>query len=199
MSVPISYFDALYAQSGDPWEYRKRWYEARKRDLTLAALPHPRYGRVYEAGCSIGELSAQLAHRCDSLLVSDGSEAAVQRARQRLADYPHARVEHRLLPDTWPAGPFDLIVISEIGYYFDSDPLAQLLEQARASLAPEGVVLACHWRYAIAGCTLTGDDVHEALDARLGLPRIFKHEEADFRIDVWSATTTSVADREHLR
>ena len=33
------YFDALYARSDDPYELRYRWYESRKRDVLLAALP----------------------------------------------------------------------------------------------------------------------------------------------------------------
>ena len=34
-----AYFEAIYAED-DPFGYRSRWYEARKRALLLAALPH---------------------------------------------------------------------------------------------------------------------------------------------------------------
>ncbi|MFE7421819.1 hypothetical protein [Rhodococcus sp. NPDC057529] len=60
-----SYFDAMYAASPDPWGFGDRWYEQRKYALTLAALPRPRYRRAFEPGCSIGILTAALAHRCD--------------------------------------------------------------------------------------------------------------------------------------
>ena len=36
-----AYFDQIYQQP-DPFQYRSRWYEARKRALTLACLPRPR-------------------------------------------------------------------------------------------------------------------------------------------------------------
>ncbi|WNG27441.1 hypothetical protein F0U62_28050 [Cystobacter fuscus] len=123
MSVPMAHFERMYADSEDPWEYRRRWYERRKRALTLAMLPHARYARAFEPGCSIGELSAELAARCDALLVSDGSEAAVRVARRRLAPWPHVRVEQRLLPDAWPEGTFELVVLGEFGYYLDAKAL----------------------------------------------------------------------------
>ena len=72
-----AYFDGLFAASPDPWGFESRWYEHRKRALTLACLPSLRYRYGYEPGCANGELSAALADRCDRLLVSDGAEKAV--------------------------------------------------------------------------------------------------------------------------
>ncbi len=198
MSLPISHFDDLYARSEDPWDYRRRWYEARKRALTLAVLPHSRYARAYEPGCSIGELSAGLASRCEVLLISDGCAAAVERAQQRFAEMPHVRVEQRVLPEQWPQGQFDLLVFSEWGYYLDSDGLARLVASMREALTPQGVLLACHWRHPIEGCTLDGDAVHQLLDAHLELPHLSSHREDDFLLDVWGACGESVACREGL-
>jgi hypothetical protein len=39
MSLDAQYFADLYADSDDPWAFRTRWYERRKRDLALASLP----------------------------------------------------------------------------------------------------------------------------------------------------------------
>ncbi|WP_409457082.1 class I SAM-dependent methyltransferase [Pseudomonas oryzihabitans] len=194
----MSYFDTLYAGSDDPWDYRHRWYEARKRDLTLAILPHRRYARGYEPGCSTGELSRRLAERCDQLLVSDGNVSAVDTARARLADQPHVEVHHLLLPDAWPEGAFDLIVISEIGYYLGEQGLNALLNHAHSALLPGGVLLGCHWRHPIEGCALTGDQVHQRLGALPGLYRLSQLEEADFVLTLWSSDPTSVARLEQL-
>ena len=68
-----AHFEALFTSSNDPWGFRTRWYEARKRSLTLACLPHQRYASGFEPGCANGELSAVLAERCDHLLVCDGA------------------------------------------------------------------------------------------------------------------------------
>lgn len=198
MTVSMSYFDSLYADSEDPWDYRHRWYEARKRDLTLAMLPHQRYAQGYEPGCSTGELSRRLADRCDRLLVSDGNASAVATASERLADQGHVEVRHLLLPGAWPQGTFDLIVISEIGYYLGTDGLDTLLSQAQRALVPGGVLLGCHWRHPIEGCALTGDQVHARMAALPGLHRLSQLEEADFVLTLWSSDLTSVARREQL-
>lgn len=198
MTVSMSYFDSLYADSEDPWDYRHRWYEARKRDLTLAMLPHQRYAQGYEPGCSTGELSRRLAERCDRLLVSDGNASAVATASERLADQGHVEVRHLLLPGAWPQGSFDLIVISEIGYYLGADGLDTLLAQAKRALLPGGVLLGCHWRHPIEGCALTGDQVHARMAALPGLHRLSQLEEADFVLTLWSSDPTSVARREQL-
>lgn len=198
MTVSMSYFDSLYADSEDPWDYRHRWYEARKRDLTLAMLPHQRYAQGYEPGCSTGELSRRLADRCDRLLVSDGNASAVATASERLADQGHVEVRHLLLPGAWPQGSFDLIVISEIGYYLGADGLDTLLAQAQRALLPGGVLLGCHWRHPIEGCALTGDQVHSRMAALPGLHRLSQLEEADFVLTLWSSDPTSVARREQL-
>ena len=198
MSVSMEHFERMYADSEDPWQYRRRWYERRKRALTLAVLPHARYARAFEPGCSIGELSLELAERCDALLVSDGSEAAVRVATRRLAPMAHVRVEQRLLPAQWPEGRFELLVLGEFGYYLDVQSLLFLRERAVASLAPGGVLVACHWRHPIAEAPLTGDEVHAVLGAGAGLHRLARHEEEDFLLEVWSQEATSVARRERL-
>lgn len=58
MSVEDRYFDGLVAGNDDPWAFRQRWYEQRKRAITLAALPRPHYRAIFEPGCANGELSA---------------------------------------------------------------------------------------------------------------------------------------------
>ncbi|MDF9770111.1 hypothetical protein OKW09_002396 [Pseudomonas rhodesiae] len=48
MSVATPYFDQLFAENDDPWAFRQRWYERRKRALTLALLTKPRYASIFE-------------------------------------------------------------------------------------------------------------------------------------------------------
>ncbi len=194
-------FGALYAHSDDPWGYRDRWYERRKRDLTLAALPRPRFSAGFEAGGSIGVLSEQLAARCESLLVCDCEPRAVALARARLAPLHHVRIERRTLPHEWPDARFDLIVVSELGYFLGFEALDALFANMRASALAGVAILLCHWRAPIENCVLTGDAVHERFAAqsrRAGLYRIVHHAEQDFLLDVWSDDPTSVAAREGI-
>ena len=63
MSVPTTFFDQLYEHNPDPWAFRERWYEQRKRALTLASVPRQHYASIYELGCANGELRAACIFR----------------------------------------------------------------------------------------------------------------------------------------
>ncbi|WGS51783.1 nodulation S family protein [Paraburkholderia sp. D15] len=199
-SATTTYFDDLYRRSDDPWHLREGWYERRKRSLTLALLPRPRYRNAFEPGCANGELTFELAKRCDALLAVDLHERAVQLARERVAGAPHVRVERRTVPRDWPldAGPFDLIVISELAYYLDASEIEALAGCIAASLTPDGTLLACHWRRPFAEALVSADAAHASLDAGCGLTRLAHHDEADLLIDVWSRDARSVAQCEGL-
>ena len=199
MSVATPYFDQLFAENDDPWAFRQRWYERRKRALTLAMLTRPRYASIFEPGCANGELSFELATRCDRLLCCDTASAAVALARSRLLGFPHAQVQQGCLPAQWPSGQFDLIVLSELCYYLDADDLCRLIDHALDSLAPDGQLLACHWRPSIDGCPQNAEQVHGLLQARLGLPLLARHHEPDFLLDLWGRDGRSVATLEGLR
>ncbi len=199
MSVATPYFDQLFADNDDPWAFRQRWYERRKRALTLAMLTRPRYASIFEPGCANGELSAELAPRCERLLCCDTASAAVALARGRLLGFAHAQVQQSRLPEQWPQGQFELIVLSELCYYLDADDLGALIDRALTSLAPNGQVLACHWRPPIDGCPQTAEQVHALLHERLAMPLAARHHEHDFLLDLWSRDATSVATLEGLR
>ncbi|WP_418320692.1 class I SAM-dependent methyltransferase [Piscinibacter sakaiensis] len=201
MSTPGTHHSAavfaeMFAASDDPWGFRCRWYEQRKRALTLASLPAPRYRRAFEPGCANGELAAALAERCDEVVASDGIDAAVSLARRRVSSLPNVEIVQGWVPDDWPAGRFDLIVLSEFGFYLSPSTLAAVIERTLASLDDGGTVLACHWRHPVAGFDASGDTVHAALAERIGLPRLVQHAEPDFLLDVWCRDPRSVAQRE---
>ncbi len=189
-------FDALYAGSGDPWAFEGSWYETRKRRLLLASLPHERYASAFEPGCATGLLTADLAPRCGRLLASDGAERAVAATSARLAGQAHVACARLWLPDDWPPGRFDLVVLSEFVYYLAPEDIDRLASRARGALAPGGVVAACHWRHPIAGCALAGDAVHARLHGRLALGHAVALQDADFRLDVWTEGPATVAGRE---
>lgn len=199
MSVDDRYFDGLFAGSDDPWAFRERWYEQRKRAITLAALPRPHYRAIFEPGCANGELSAALAARCDRLLCCDTAAAAVSLAQTRLALFDHADVRQSRLPGDWPEEKFDLIVFSEIGYYLDSADLTAVIRHISNSLSADGQLLACHWRPPIDDCPLNARQVHDQIHEQLALPRVVLHQEADFILEVWSREPRSVAALEGLR
>ncbi len=196
MQHTAEYFDALFKRDPDPWQFKSRWYECRKRAITLACLPQLHYGSAYEPGCANGELSAALAARCDRLVVSDGSALAVAMASERLRAHVNVEVMHAWVPAQWPAETFDLIVLSEFGFYLEGADLDALADRVMASLRPGATVLACHWRRPIDGCAFNGDEVHQRLEKRMLLPHVCQLLEPDMRLDVWCADPLSVAQRE---
>ena len=188
MTLPVDYFDAIYRAARDPWGFEDRWYERRKYAVSLAQLPAERYRGAFEPGCSIGVLTRLLAGRCDTLLACDVAAAAVRAAGRRTRDLPGVRVEEREIPGQWPPDRFDLIVFSEILYYFGDHDLEQVLNNAAGALEPGGTLLAVHWRHPVAGYPRSGDDVHGMLAAQPGLGRLVRHAEPDFLAEVYLRT-----------
>ncbi|MHB0725295.1 class I SAM-dependent DNA methyltransferase [Roseomonas mucosa] len=144
-SLPTSYFDDLYAGNPDPWGFESKPYEREKYAATLAALPRPHYAAALEIGCSIGVLTEQLAKRCDRLVALDAAEAPLARARQRLAGQAHVEILRGRVPEEWPEGHFDLILFSEVLYFFDEEDLKRVCTQVTRSLRPGGDVVLVHW------------------------------------------------------
>ena len=179
-----TYFDEMYASDPDPWQFESSWYEQRKYALTMAALPEPRYRSAFEPGCSIGVLTSLLAQRCDELLATDLVAEVVERARGRCRTLPGVTLEVRPIPEQWPTGPFDLVVLSEIAYYFDIPDLRRVIGLVMRSTGSGAQVLGVHWR----GTTdypLSGDRVHEIIAVTPGLEQMVHHVETDFVLDVW--------------
>ncbi len=187
-TLPEDYFDRLYAARDDPWDYETSTYEAAKYAATLAALPRARYASALEIGCSIGVLTERLAARCDRLLALDGAEQALEQARARCRPLGHVRFEQGTVPASFPDGPFDLILLSEVGYYLPPADLARLRDLIARHLEPGGHLVLVHWLAPVPGCALTGDEVHAAFlaDPRFGL-RTASREEA-YRLDVLERT-----------
>lgn len=186
MTLDTEYFLDQYAASSDPYGLADRWYEARKYALTVALLPRAHYGTAFEPGCSIGVLTAKLAPRCDSLLACDAIAAAVASAQTGTAALSGVRVEQRAIPRDWPPGEFDLIVFSELLYYFDDSDLSHVLRLGTGALRPDGHLLAVHWRHPAPDHPRTGDETHRALAGHAGLARLAGYRDPDFAAEVFT-------------
>ena len=191
-------FTAIFEQD-DPWGFASLWYEARKRDLLMAALPEPHYAHALEAGCATGMLTERLAARCDTLLAVDLVPRAIERTRQRVADLAHVEARVARLPDQWPAGRFDLVVLSELGYFFYRAPWLQIVAHAVGALTPAGTIVACHWLRPFAERRLSTRHVHAAIARQPGLHRHVRHLEPDFLLEVWSRNAEPLRSREAMR
>jgi SAM-dependent methyltransferase len=186
LTIDPGYFRERYDASPDPYGLAERWYEKRKYALTVALLPRERYATAFEPGCSIGVLTEQLASRCDTLLACDAVPDAVASARARTAGRPGVLIAQRVIPREWPKGPFDLVVFSELLYYFDDADFRQVLRLGVGALRPDGHLLAVHWRHPAPDHPRTGDEVHAALAGHPGLARLARYSDPDFTAEVYT-------------
>lgn len=182
------YFDALYAANADPWGFETSPYEDAKYAATLAALPRPRYRSAVEVGCSIGVLTERLAPCCDALLGTDVAAAALARAAARCAALPQVRFARSTLPETPPAGCFELILLSEVLYYFAAPDVARVAAALAAVAAPGADLLLVHWLGPTPDYPLTGDAAVAAFEAALpGFDVMRRARSADYRLDLLRA------------
>lgn len=180
--VPDDALERVHRERPDPWQVESD-YERRKRALSLASLPREHYERALEVGCSVGALAVDLAARCDHLLAIDSSETAVAAAAERTRALPGVEIRRAQVPAQWPTGTFDLVSISEVGYFLSPRQLAAVVERSIASLTATGHLLLCHWRHQPVGWPLAGPAVHEAFLAT-GAPVLVEHHEPDFVLHV---------------
>lgn len=195
-----AYFEQLYQDNqGDPWRYEQRWYEQRKRNLSLAILPKAVYTHGFEIGCSNGVLSAELAKRCEQLTCIDAHPTALQLARHRLSALTHVNIIQGIIPTDLPSQQFDLIVVSEILYYLDPTPLKHCIDWINEHLAKTGTIIACHWRSRIDGFSLDAQSVHDSLKQQLRYHHYAHLNDPDFLMDIWTASDQSLAKQEGLK
>ena len=128
------YFDTLYTADPDPWKFATSPYERGKYTLTLNAMPKPRYRSALEVGCSIGVLTRSLASRCGTVVAIDAAQTPLAEARRRCADLPSVRFEQMFVPEQWPDGDFELILLSEVVYYLSREDVGRLAARVIALL-----------------------------------------------------------------
>ena len=184
--------DRMYDGGPDPWGFETSFYEERRRALVLAVLGCRRYRRVLEVGCADGRLTEALLGRGDEVVALDTSRQAVDATRRRV---PGATVVHGVAPGDLPAGPFDLVVLSEVGYFLTPLELVATLRRAEAALAPGGEVLLCHWQRPTTDVPLDGVLVHEQAATVLSGTRRAEYVDEDVRIEVWG-DPLSLAEQE---
>ena len=172
-TLSTAYFEEKYRRDIDPWGFRSSVYEHNKYQATVGALGRPRFQAGLEIGCSIGILTAMLARRCETLLAIDTSQTAVAEARRFCKSASNVTFAVNTLPQEYPAGTFDLIVLSEVLYYFSFQDLEDVAVRCAEAIHPRGEIILCHWLgetdYPLTGhqaSDLFATAIHETLPVR---------------------------------
>ncbi len=177
-------FEAKYAAEPDPWRFTTSPYELGRYHSILELLSRDHYQSGYEPACSLGVLTARLAPRCDRLLAVDVAPTAVAVARRRCQDLPNTRVEIGSVAEP-RREVFDLIVFSELGYYFSRETLTRVLRGVLSSLAAGGELVACHWTGESEDHVLAGAEVHDEIARQPELDQCGAKECDGFILDSW--------------
>lgn len=188
-STDRAFFEHAHAD-GDPWDLATDTYEQERYDTVVAHVPPGRYASAFEPGCSIGELTARLAGRCEHVESIDLAASAVRQAAWRCRDLHNVTIRQGALPDDIPERAFDLIAFVEIGYYFTPEQLTAICRELDTRLAPGGRLVAAHWIGRSPDHVMTGEAVHDVLRSTI-TARLCRHEvhpdarRAGFVLDVW--------------
>lgn len=161
------FFEAKYvaSPSGDPWDFDHSRYEQQRYATLMDQLGTRRFERAFEPGCSVGALSRLLALRCVRVLSVDLSTTAIAEAQARARRAGVTNVEFRAgaFPDVLDAadGPYDLLCLVEVGYYFDAPSWGTALRRSLRATATPATVLVSHWTGSSSDHALGAAEVHD--------------------------------------
>lgn len=178
-------FEDRYSVAKDPWAFETSPYEQNRYTAILRALSRSHYGVVYEPGCSVGVLTAKLALIADAVIATDVAPSAVKRAKARCAHLSNVDVMCYDAARYVPPVALDLVVFSEIGYYFESPELSRIAIALAAGLQRRGEFIAAHWLGHSEDHLQHGDSVHDLLKSTLPLRWVKGERREQFRIDAW--------------
>ena len=159
------YLNKFYEGKEDPFNFASP-YELGKYEHSLRLLEGKSFKRALEVGAAEGIFTEMLAPQCDALIGVEVADVAVERARERLAPLKNVEFIQAALPNNMPDGMFDLIVLSDVLYYFPKDVLLDLLRQFEERLEPGGMIFTLHYLGRI-GAPLMGGDVHDLMRSRM--------------------------------
>jgi SAM-dependent methyltransferase len=170
--IARAYFEYIFLRENPYRSPNKR----EKIDTAYGLVAGLKVARALEIGCGEGRWTHRLAAIADEVVGTDIAWNAIRKARRR---HRHeGRIRFRvadLLGDPLPEPPFDLVVCSEVLYYFRRDQLTVVSDRVVDLVHPSGLLLLVHER------SLRDDDagmsmkefgartVHDALSAHPAL------------------------------
>jgi cyclopropane fatty-acyl-phospholipid synthase-like methyltransferase len=178
-----AFFEAMYRRKADPWNFEHNEYERNRYRSILRALEDTRWKVALEPGCSVGVLTEGLAPQCERLLALDFSATAADIAQARCSRFTQVQVLCSGLEDVESFSNFDLIVLSEIGYYFTDRNWAELTERMVEEIQPGATILAAHWTGHSDDHQISGDRVHEILMSHSSLKIKLSEFHEGFRLE----------------
>jgi SAM-dependent methyltransferase len=185
-SLPADYFESMFRGTEDPWDLESSAYERGKYAHTVQALRGRAYRQAFEVGCAKGVLTAGLAPHCGALLAIDVSATALKAARARCAPLDQVSFANMVFPQQAPSRAFDLVVLSEVVYYWDDRDIGRAATWIASQVDTGGDILLAHWTgetdYPQGGDEAV-EKLHGFLNGRIEV--VTAERTAQYRLDLW--------------
>jgi len=144
------------------------------------------YSSLIEVGCGEGSLLTRLVARLGRDVTALGIDIAADPGRSFVGDRARVTFCQATVAEIAGAGNrFDLVVVSEVLYYWPKDVMLAALRRFEEILAPGGALLAVHWRKETKTYPLQGDEVHELLLRYTRLANTATITESEYRLDLF--------------
>ncbi|MEH6408219.1 MAG: bifunctional PIG-L family deacetylase/class I SAM-dependent methyltransferase [Leeuwenhoekiella sp.] len=187
------YFDKLYTDNKDPWNFETSDYEKEKYEQTISALSDRKYKSAFEIGCSIGVLTQMLAGKCDKLLAVDISLLPIEKAKERCIGLNNVSFKAMDISEQFPDSSFDLILLSEVGYYLNKSTLNNLFSKIDQHLEDGGDFLMVHWTSYVGEYPLAGREVNLLFQSfnekDLKFTMVKKHIHESYELFLWKKSS----------
>ncbi|MCM4157334.1 bifunctional PIG-L family deacetylase/class I SAM-dependent methyltransferase [Gramella sp. AN32] len=188
-SLGENYFDRLYENNPDPWNFKESPYEHEKYKVSVEALGNAKFKNALELGCSIGVQTKLLSQLSEKLLAIDINSTAIEMAKKTCLGIDNIRFKVEDITKTFPQGSFDLITCCEMAYYLSMEELQNLFRNIEENLVDGGKFLMVHWTGFVPDYPLTGEIVHHEFERFIlknGLfQEIEQQETQNYILQVW--------------
>ncbi len=157
-----SNFERKYRFAPDPWQVTNTpHYYQELRDFICRWRDHS--SSALDCGCGEGHFTSQLREFCKEVHGVDGSKTAIERARKQ---YPgihwHANDLRNITKVDFPLAGFDLIVCSQVLYYFAWSEAAAFLNNLEQLLSTDGLL--CVAAYCPGGDYFSPSELHALVE-----------------------------------
>lgn len=139
------YFELKYLR-GNPYRVEANPLEIEKFNHAFDIMKEKRYDNILEIGCGDGYLLERYSPLSDRVLATDISGSALKMAKERLRGEKHIEFRQFDLIKDDIDEKFDLVICSEILYYFTLDQLKTVVPKILNYLKKNGNLLSIHIR-----------------------------------------------------
>lgn len=139
------YFERIYSETPDPWDYLRTVQQARYQTAIQAldeARQQEKFATALEIGCSEGMFTELLTERCGKLLALDISTVALGRAKDKCQRYTNIDFKQWDLSKDTLSETFDLVTIMDVlEYFYRPSSLRNVRDKIVSFVKPGGYLL----------------------------------------------------------